>query len=201
MTRRVVLGPDSPSMRLCAQLAREAGAEVVEARAQSLDQDGDETWERVTAANAYRADWPEPHDGDVWVLAAPAVPKGTFAATHHEHGGTTEIAYKQSFTIIGPVLDASPAEFLPASTVGRLLLLIGAPSTMFDLGQTTDPEGWYGETPRMWRHWRLSHGGRQYRFDEDRTILHTAAAEHWREAAMRGECPGVDAREFKRWCA
>ena len=164
--KRVVLGPDSPSMRACERIAREAGVVVAQACTNVDYPDGD----RVTAATAYRAEWPDPRDGDVWVECG---------RRWHLKG---RLRPPEGVVVIQSDPAAPPAAFLSASAVGRLTVALYGGEWSFTMGLwgLLDPEGML--------HLFVSIGS-----------LHAAASEAWTEAALRGECPGVEPGAFEEW--
>jgi hypothetical protein len=175
-------------MDACAVIGKEAGWEVVEATVGDRSHASDGLLGptfltvRVTPATAFRADWPEPREGDVWVECAvghwvPAIIDG--------RSSTVTNAAEDGATFICADPSAPPAEFLPASAVGRLATLLFNGT-------------WHYE--REWGWW-LSRNDLQLPTPEAATdpILFAAASSHWQQAALDGLCPGVEPSAFKAW--
>jgi hypothetical protein len=107
-----------------------------------------------------------------------------------------------------------PAEFLPASSIGQVLLHLLRDCSSEDLWGYLEEAGYWvtsfqhdSEEERLglrpdWhyipgRGWRLAQeAGIIYAPDD---VLYTAAADHCLAAAYRGECPDVDPDTLMRW--
>jgi hypothetical protein len=145
---------------------------------------------RVTPATAFRADWPEPREGDVWVECGPErwkfwlrnSPKMTTTLPSLDGAPSWLFTVIRSYAKDTPALPP-PAEFLPASAVGLLLAL--------KLGSGL----WYWHAPHA--AWILSDHGMNLRSGDP--LLFAAASSHWQQAALDGLCPGVEPSAFKAW--
>lgn len=181
-----VIGADDLEMQAIERLLSECRVQFLHA----LGPDGN----RVHPGNAYEATIP-PHATHV-VECGPA-PAGAVVIDHHRPGD--------------PGYGKPPAGFLAASSIGQVLAALAAQRGLTE-GQAR-AHGWKqvrrAERPEYGAGWNagalavggdLEHGTKEYTrigawvgwFEPPTDIVLCAAADHCLDAALRGECPGVD---------
>lgn len=145
-----VLGASDPEMELIENLLRQCGETIIYAT--------DASGQRVHPGSAYRCPVPSVPDGSTVyaVECIDVLPSGWRRIDHHRPGD--------------PGYGRPPSDFLPASSVGQVLLELD----------------------------RLGVADRLSAADIIEAIL-AAAADHCLAAAYRGECPGVAPDALMRW--
>lgn len=171
-----ILGADDPEMSAIEKLLVDRGARV----AHAVDADG----HRVHGGNAYTASQP-------FAAAADSVAKIVFVECCWDHSLDNfagEIIHVDHHRRGDPGYDKPPAEFLSASSIGQVWMLLMHPGggyfePHFATGWVSRPNGKFGSQDPI--------SGSSQCHSVPLDVILTAAADHCL-AAYAGQCPGVD---------
>lgn len=201
MSRLWVLGASDPEMVMIEKLLRDCGERV----AYALGENG----QRVHPGNAYRdasaiVDNPDAFDQVVLVECdlirfeeqlfglggEPISEANVIRIDHHRPGD--------------PGYGLPPEQFLEASSIGQVLVLLSETLDMVDIPEEFAEEGWLDGaigimTDLSTRRTDSCESKEAWGIIPTKKVRLAAAADHCLESAYRGKCPGVDPDELMRW--